>query len=240
MTVGGDNKRNEATNEVYTYEESLKTRKWKQIFPPMPTARSSPGVLSLQSALVVAGGMLQLNKYTAIVEIFKPDTSQWYRTCALPTGNFAETLQLVAIDDRIYTLGGSDLNQMFVASVDDLLHYAVPATANQISHIASHEANFKSAWKMFCKTETYAPAVSVLAGNLLTLGGGIGFGMSTSVYKYSPSTNSWDHICDTPFRQAGAAVAVLSSMEILVIGGWLDYDRDRLNFVYRGTLQFKL
>ena len=75
--------------------------------------------------------MLQFNKYTAIVEIFKPDTSQWYRTCALPTDNFAITLQLVAIGDKIYTLGGSELDQMFVASVDDLLCCAVPATANQ-------------------------------------------------------------------------------------------------------------
>ena len=72
--------------------------------------------------------MLQFNKYTAIVEIFKPDTSQWYRTCALPTDNFAITLLLVT---KIYTLGGSELDQMFVASVDDLLCCAVPATANQ-------------------------------------------------------------------------------------------------------------
>ena len=56
VIVGGDNKRHEATNEVYMYEENLKIRKWKQIFPPMSTARSSPGVLSLQSALSYSGG----------------------------------------------------------------------------------------------------------------------------------------------------------------------------------------
>jgi hypothetical protein len=244
VTVGGDNKRNEAVNEVYTYEESLKTRKWKQIIPPMPTARSSPGVLSLKSALIVAGGALQSNKYnsTAIVEIFKPDTSQWYRTCVLPTNNSSETLQLVAIGDKIYTLGGSELDHMFVASVDDLLRYAVPAAANQITHIASRDdTHQKLAWKELCEIESYAPAVSVLAGNLLTLGGGIRY-MCGLVYTYSPSTNSWIHICDAPFRQAGAAVAVLSSTDILVIGGWLDEDKilERLNSVYRGTLHFRL
>ena len=241
MTVGGDSKRNEATNEVYTYEESLKIRKWKQIIPSMPTARSSPGVLSSQSALIVAGGRLQFNKYTEIIEIFKPDISQWYRTCVLPTDNSAETLQLVAIGDKIYTLGGSELNKMFVASVDDLLRYAVRATANQITHIASRDPSLKSAWKELCEIETYAPAVSVLAGNLLTLGGGMRY-MCRIVYAYSSSTNSWVHICDTPFRQAGAAVAVLSSTEILVIGGWLDDDKilERLNSVYRGTLHFRL
>ena len=59
---------------------------------------------------------------------------------------------------------------------------------------------------------------------------------------YSPSTNSWIYIGDTPFRQAGAVVAVLSSTEILVIGGWVDDDKlvERLNSVYRGTLHFRL
>ena len=248
MTVGGDNKRNEATNEVYTYEESLKTRKWKQIIPPMPTARSFPCVLSLQSALIVAGGMLQLHKYTEIIEILKPDTPQWYRTCELPPKlGFCSiasiTLQLVAIGDKIYTLGGSEhTDQMFVALVDDLLRYAVPATANQITHIPSRDTSLKSTWKELCETETYVPAVSMLAGNLFTIGGGIGFeSISTKVYIYSCSTNSWVHICDTPFRQAGAAVAILSSTEILVIGGWLDdFDMERLDSVYKGTLHFRL
>ena len=55
VAVGGQNKIDkERTNKVHTYDE--RSRKWKQTIPPMPTARDSPGVLSLQSALVVAGG----------------------------------------------------------------------------------------------------------------------------------------------------------------------------------------
>ena len=50
-------------------------RDWKQTILPMPTAaaRHSPGVLSLQSALVVAGGDTLSYSYTTAVEIFKPD-----------------------------------------------------------------------------------------------------------------------------------------------------------------------
>ena len=56
VAVGGEKKSDfRATNEVYTYDE--RSRKWKQTIPPMPTARYSTGVLSLQSALVVAGGV---------------------------------------------------------------------------------------------------------------------------------------------------------------------------------------
>ena len=72
-----------STNEIYTYDEQSQT--WKQTIPPMPTARSSPGVLSLQSVLVVAGGETSTIVYTSAVEIFKPDTSQWYSgTDSLP------------------------------------------------------------------------------------------------------------------------------------------------------------
>ena len=79
VVVGGVKSGSQISSEVYTYDE--RSRKWKQTIPPMPTARYSPGVLSLQSALIVAGG----SSYTAAVEIFKPDTSQWYRTDPLPT-----------------------------------------------------------------------------------------------------------------------------------------------------------
>ena len=84
MAVGG-RKRScfYATNEVYTYDE--RSRKWKQTIPPMPAARDSSGVLSLQSALLVVGGATSYEDYTDVVEIFKADTSQWYMTDRLPT-----------------------------------------------------------------------------------------------------------------------------------------------------------
>ena len=84
VAVGGQKKIDkQRTNQVHTYDE--RSRKWKQTIPPMPTSRWAPGVLSLQSALVVAGGDSSSQAYTATVEIFKPDMPQWYRTDPLPT-----------------------------------------------------------------------------------------------------------------------------------------------------------
>ena len=87
VAVGGWNKSNaQIAKEVYTYDKQ--TQKWKPTIPPMPTARHSQCVLSLQSALVIAGGIsgyASPPSYTATVEVFKPDTSQWYRTDSLPT-----------------------------------------------------------------------------------------------------------------------------------------------------------
>jgi hypothetical protein len=225
----------EDTDKVYTYSE--RSRKWKQTIPPMPTARWSPGVLSLQSALVVAGGVR-----IAEVEIFKPDTSQWYRTESLPVR--CCLISLVAIGNTCYALGGygnsHHLNQALYASVDDLLCNAVPA--NQTTHSGSSDT--QSAWKTLSNTLTYRPAAAVLVDNLLAIGGcetsGGGADMK-EVYMYSPSTNSWIYIDDLPAPRSYTAVAILLSKEILVIGGCSGGGLfgDRVHTVYKGTLHLR-
>ena len=232
VAVGGKKSDYSPTNGVYAYDE--RSKKWKQTSPPMPTARWSPSFLSLQSALVVAGV-----PYTDAVEIFKADTSQWHTTDPLPKA--CCLISLVAIGNTCYALGGykspSSLNQALYASVDDLLHNAVPA--NQTTHSGSSDT--QSAWKILPDTPTYGPATAVLAGQLFAVGGmetSDGGAVMKEVYTYSPSTNSWIYISDLPAPRYGAAVAVLSPSEILVIGG--QCDGDRVNTVYKGTLHLKL
>ena len=234
MAVGGWKKgTGNGTNEVYMYDE--RSQKWKLTIPPMPTARWFPGVLSLQSALVVAGGCMAT--FSDRVDIFKSDTSQWYRTDPLPAA--CCDISLVAIGNTCYTLGGyngSQFSQTLYASVDDLLGNAVPA--NQTTHSGSSDT--QSAWKTLPDTPTYRPAAAVLAGNLLAIGGkeisGGGADMK-EVYKYSPSNNSWIYISDLPAPRSDTVAVVLSSAEVLVIGGWYDGEDDgNVNTVYKGTL----
>ena len=195
----------------------------------MPTGRWFPGVLSLQSALIVAGGVLQ-----HAVEVFRPDTSQWCKTDSLPVGCWL--IPLVAIGNTCYALGGyggSHLNQALYASVDDLLRNAVPA--NQTTHSGSSDT--QSAWKTLPNTPTYRPAAAVLASNLLAIGGyetSYGGADKKEVYMYSPSTNSWIYISDLPAPRCDTAVAVLSSTRVLVIGGLNECEK--VNTVYMGTL----
>ena len=85
-------------------------------------------------------------------------------------------------------------------------------------------------------TPTYGPAAAVLAGNLIAIGGGKtseGGADMKEVYMYSPSTNSWIYISDLPAPRSCTAAAVLSSREVLVIGG---RNGGRVNTVYKGTL----
>jgi hypothetical protein len=163
VAVGGAKSDFKATNEVHTYNERRK--KWMQTIPPMPTARHSPGILSLQSALVVAGGYTKYMTYTIAVEVFKSATSQWYKTDPLPTA--CRNLSLVAIGNTCYAFGGhrfGGLNQALYASVDDLLGNAVPA--NQTTHNGSGTSDTQSAWKTLPNIPSYRPAAAVLAGKL--------------------------------------------------------------------------
>ena len=198
----------------------------------MPRAKCLPSILSLQSALVVAGGS-SLN-FTAAVEIFKPDTSQWYRTDPLPID--CQDIQLVAIGNICYALGGwngSHLNQALYVSVDDLLGNAVPA--NQTT--SSGSIGTQSAWKVLPNTPDYQSAAAMLANNLLAIGGKEtpkGGADKKKVYMYSHFTNSWIYFSDLPAPRCVTVVAVLSSTEVLVIGGYEDHVR--VNTVYKGTL----
>ena len=234
VAVGGVKSGNQTSSEVYTYDE--RSRKWKQTIPPMPTARQFPGVLSLQSALVVAGGNRGFRVYTDAVEIFKPDTSQWYRTDSLPVD--CCLIPLVAIGNTCYALGGYNgtrLNQALYASVDDLLRNALPANQTTLSG----SSDTQSAWKTLPDTPAYRPAAAVLAGKLLAIGGNetSEWGSAATkkeVYMYSRSTNSWIYISDLPAPRSATIVAGLSSTRVLVIGGW--GEREGVNTVYQGTL----
>ena len=148
------------SNEVLTYDEQRKI--WKKTIPPMPRARSSPGVLSLQSALVVAGGYRSV-LFGSNVEVFRADTLQWYGIDPLPVS--CNVITLVTIGNICYGLGGYDgshLNQALYASIDDLLGNAVPA--NQTTHSGnSGSSETQSAWKTLPNTPTYRPAAAVLA-----------------------------------------------------------------------------
>ena len=96
----------------------------------------------------------------------------------------------------------------------------------------------QSAWKAFPNTPSYRPAVAILVGNLLAVGGretSCGGAAKKEVYMYSLSTDSWIYISDLPAPRSYTTATVLSSIEVLVIGGRGAYTC-RENTVYQGTL----
>ena len=239
VTVGGKKRIDDrATDGIYSFDEQV--QRWKQTVPPMPSARFAASVLSLKSILIVAGGRNTPSSFTDAVEVFNHVTLQWYKTDPLPVA--CSSISLGIANGTCYALGGykylSRLNQALYASTDDLLRHAIPAS--QTSHSHGKNDCITSAWKEYPKIPSNQPAAGVLAGSILVIGGKkVPSGANAKeVYMYLPSVNSWIYFSDLPAPQFGSTVAVLSSTEILVIGGY--HNENRLNTVYKGTLRFKV
>ena len=245
VAVGGARKLSNGmliSNIIFTLDQT--SQKWIQKIPPMPTRRYSCAALSLPSALIVAGGYIDQSSQTDVIEVFRSELSTWYRIEPLQLK--CSSMAIIAIDDVCYVLGGlkstSSLNQVFYASIDDLLCSAVPA--NEISSSASLSSCTvtQTVWKSLPNTPTYlcGQVAATLADNLVIVGGEVmsdGEQNSNMVYMYSPSTSEWVHISDLPTPRSMATVVTLSSGEILMMGGLGD---DNLCAVYSGKLTIQI
>ena len=237
VTVGGIKKSDgKVTNKVYEFDEVAHS--WKQSIPPMPTARYSPAVLSHHSTLTVAGGNTGHGR-TAVVEVFREETSQWHTTEPLPFCWWNPSSLL--IDNRWYLLGGAAeeedySNRAVCAHVDVLLQKALPH--DQAS--TDRDSTNNSAWEVLPNTPHYAPAAATFGASLLVVGGTTATkypsNPQTAVHVYSPCTNAWIHISDLPAPRMWTARAMLSPTELLLIGGW---NNGRQNSVYKGLLRIE-
>ena len=202
--IGGRKKGNwERVNEVYLFNGF--SQKWEKTLPPMSTAKSTMAALSLRSSIATVGGRTK-NGYTNVVEIFRPETSQWYKTSSIPTTCCATSA--VCIDNICYVLGGYNdplrLNQALYASVDDLLSNAVPGDVT----INSGSVDI---WKKIPNTPTYQPVAAILNNNLITIGGldrVDGEVAQKAVYMYNPTKNLWTYADDLPGPLVGTSTAM--------------------------------
>ena len=240
VTIGGKvecDKILAATDKMYAFD--VQSLGWQSSIP-MPTARCFPGVLSTKSALIVAGGAVVTKKTTFfgrisytyteldVVEIFKPDTPQWYKMNPLPRPCY--DLSLTSIGNTCYALGGSicwpemgpehelHFGQALYASIDDLCNHVIPVG----------ESTDQSAWKRLpgdFPISLFPPKLTaaVLDGNLLAIAAESDTESSDhkGLYMYHSSKNTWVCIGAPPathyFFSQDLAVSVLSSLEILVI-----------------------
>ena len=223
VVVGGLRKDNSTSNEVSIFFADERFFKWKK-YIPMPTARSFPTVVSYQSYLIAAGGMVD-GEYVHAVEILSVAHQQWLICASLPMPCY--NMSAVVIQDKCYLLGGFNnngtLNRVFYVTVSDLLH-----------------ASSVLPWKSLPETPTYGPTATVIAGSLFILGGDESCTQTTTqerIHVYSPLSNSWVYVNDLPAPRIEATATALSPTEILLIGGRGNKDVGTLNTVYKGIVQ---
>ena len=232
VTVGGVKlpPSKERISDVYTFMEN--TGKWKKVYPPMPTARSSPKVFSVENALIVVGGYtLQGGRKVLenIVEVFNVRESQWYRASALPPTVHGANMFGAIHKRELYCVGGlrvgATYSKVSHMSIGDLIQNAIPA-----NHKSDHSNITSPRWKALPNTPTNKSAIASIGGSLITLGG-----EEDTIHMYSPSISSWVHVGSLPEPRLLTTISVLSPVDILMIGGF-DGSKD-VSTVYKGTLQ---
>ncbi len=201
------------------------SQRWTSPYPNLPTAQRSPAAVGYQHFLVVAGGWGG-RSYQTTFEILNTSTKQWYTAAPLPVG--CSDLTPALVGDTLYLLGGwsghsSPNKRLFSTSLPAL-----------VSHATSTPPALPPTWEVTDVELTHSTAVS-LHNSLLAVGGEDDRnGHSSAIRLYNHQTKRWTEVGYVPAVLCQCSCAVLSSGELVVLGG-VDDDARRSNTVYFGT-----
>ena len=196
---------NEATNILL----SLQQTGWIEIFPPMPTKRSSVIAVITKEHLIVAGGCHRRSLTT--VEVMDTRTLVWSTVASLPHPYYSASVTICG--DQLYMLGGWDdtdkTKSVLICSLTELLQ----------------SSSSSSIWHRVADAPAYHSTCAAVNGGLLAVGGcDQNDKPSSAIHKYNPTTNSWDLISNVPTTTYFSFVAVLpTNHEMMVVGGYDKY-----------------
>ena len=187
--VGGDPSglfSGDFTNRLVSFNGS----KWVTIFPPMPTKRYVPAVISAQNHLIAAGGLGVGYNVLSTVEVMNTDTREWYTAASLPEP--VHHMSATVCGGRLYLLEGRDKNYyisthaVFTCTLDSLLHSCHPP-----SQTPPH-TNGAGVWQRIADVPMKHSTCTTLNGRVLAVGGRDSHRTRTpNVYMYNGDSDSW-------------------------------------------------
>ena len=186
--------------------------KWMEHFPPMPTKRSNTAAVTTKQHLIVAGGESRSNKLD-IVEVMDIQTLVWSTAASLshPYSRASATI----CGDQLYMLGGFD---KVGGASHSLLTCSLPKLLQSCSETSSD-----SVWHRIADVLVIYSTCAAVNGELVAVGGMdntmLNYKSTAAVYKYNPTTDSWDMISNMPTARNFCLVAVLPTNEMMVVGG---------------------
>ncbi len=159
----------------------------------MPTPRSGAGAaVASNGKLYVIGGGYGADK----VEEYDPATNTWQARAEMPTPRSA--LGVVALNDKIYAVGGGDGNAMHVVEEYDPMTDTWRARAD----VPTARSNF---------------GIAASNGKVYAIGGEGNSG--AIVEEYDPLTDSWTRRADIPTPRYVFGAATAGNGKIYAIGG---------------------
>ena len=234
VVVGGITMGGEKSKKVYTYDE--RANSWISVIPDMPTSRVYPAVLSLPSALVIAGGENSIGIYT--------EEAGWYWSNQPLTSSCTDVTLAVA-GSNCYVLAGNHTKELLQSdwfplsqyvSTDHLLYdrnKVLIGTAYENRNLLLYP---NISWKQL--EGGFSAQANTLIGtafvsNLVTVGRRSQSWNST-VRMYSLTQKTWVQIGELPsdLLVGSATLTSLSSTHLLVTGR----KQDGVLSIYIGSL----
>ena len=171
------------TNRLVSFNGS----KWVTIFPPMPTKRYWPAVISAQNYLIAAGGR-GVAEALSTVEVMNIATREWYTAASLPEPVY--DMSATVCGGRLYLLGGyksiTPTCAVFTCTLDSLLHSCHPPSQSP------PHTNEAGVWQRIADVPMVWSTCTTLNGRVLAVGGRDSHGTRTAdVYMYNADSDSW-------------------------------------------------
>ena len=202
------------TNTLLSLTGEGERKKWSEVFPPMPTPRSSRACITAEKALVVAGGVA--SDYLATVEVMDINTKQWTTVCPLPQKLWS--LSSIVSGNSLYLAGGftggSWSKSVFTCSLPDLWQ---PETLGSRIRQTLTRSNV---WKEISSLPVTRSTLASFGGQLLAIGGrDISGNPTTDVYRYDSHTDSWHVISQMKNKRLQCLAVTLPEDRLIVVGG---------------------
>ena len=204
-SVGGKDSHYKNTNTLLSREG--KRKKWSEVFPPMPTPRSSTACITTEKALVVAGGYGLDYDNLATVEVMDINTKQWTTVCPLPQKLLS--LSATVCGDSLYLAEG--ISEVFGSK--SVLTCSLP-------DLWQPETLGSNVWKEISSLPVTRSTLASFGGHLLAIGGRDDSGNpTTDVYRYDSHTDSWHVISQMKNKRLRCLAVTLPEDQLIVVGG---------------------
>ena len=201
--------------------------KWVTVFPPMPTKRSWPAVISAQNYLIVAGGQ-GVGEVLSTVEVMDMNTLEWYTAASLPEPVYDMSATLCG--GRLYLLGGLNKNfnrthAVFTCTLDSLIRSCHPP-----SQTPPHTSE-ASVWQCVADVPVRRSTCTTLNGRVLAVGGRDSpDNLTAAVHMYNPDSDSWLVLGHMPTARLGCLVVGLRDC-IIAVGGYRRYSTVEVGYL---------
>ena len=216
-TIGGC--KDVLKKDTYT-NKLLSLPGYKEVFPPMPTKQRGITAVISKEHLIVAGGATGplLSDIISPVEVMDTKTLVWSTVASLPHPYTRASGTICG--DQLYMLGG----------IDDKGKTKSVLTCLLTELLQSSSSSSSSIWHRVADTPAYYSTCAAVNGELLAVGGCDKYHKPTAaIHKYNPTINSWDLISNMPTDRYWSLVTVLSTNEMMVVGGeikrWQDTEK---------------